>query len=180
MHLDDCYQLGYIIKPHGLRGELQIFIDSDNPRAYQNLESVFVLEGQQLVPFFIEAISLRSQKAIVAFEDIESVDQASRLKGRELYLPLDFLPDLKGEEFYLHELVGFTVIDDVTEEEVGIVENVIEMGPQLTLVLKHESGKEVLIPYTEELKVAFDKENKSLKLKVAEGLLALYLEEDED
>ena len=57
MHVDDCYQLGYIVKPHGLKGEVQIFIDSDDPQAYQNLELVFVQQGQQLVPFFIESIS---------------------------------------------------------------------------------------------------------------------------
>ena len=87
-----------------LKGEVQIFIDSDNPQAYQNLESVFVQQGQQLVPFFIESISIRSDKAIVAFEDIRRIEEASPLKGLKLFLPLTVLPELKEDEFYLHEL----------------------------------------------------------------------------
>jgi len=180
MHIDDCYQLGYIIKPHGLKGEVQVFIDSDDPQAYQNLESVFVQQGQQLVPFFIESISLKSERGIVAFEDIRSIEQATPLKGLKLFLPLSLLPELDGQEFYLHDLIGFHVFDALSEDRLGEIHNVLEMGPQLTLVLQHESGKELLVPYTEELKVSLDKEKQMLKLKVAEGLVDLYLKEDED
>ena len=180
MHVDDCYQLGYIVKPHGLRGEVQILIDSDDPQAYRNLESVFVQQGQQLVPFFIESISLKSQKAIVAFEDIHSIDDANPLKGLKIYLPLQALPELEEDKFYLHDLIDFQVIDAKDDSALGVVQNVLEMGPQLTLVLEHSSGKELLIPYTEELKVKFNKEEKALTLNVADGLVDLYLADDED
>lgn len=180
MHIDDCYQLGYIIKPHGLKGEVQVFIDSDDPSAYRNLESVFVQQGQQLVPFFIESISLNAQRAIVAFEDIHAIEQATPLKGLKLFLPLAALPELDDEEFYLHELIGFQVSDATSEQELGKILNVLEMGPQLTLVVQHVSGKELLIPYTEELKVRLDKPNQVLSLRVAEGLVDLYLQDDEN
>ena len=81
MQVDDCYQLGYVIKPHGLNGELQFLLDVDSPQEYSALESVFVLQGQQLVPFFIESIAVRGNKAIVALEEVESVDEARALKG---------------------------------------------------------------------------------------------------
>jgi len=180
MHVDDCYQLGYIIKPHGLQGEVQVLIDSDNPQAYQNLESVFVQQGQQLVPFFIESISIKSQKAIVAFEDIHNIEEATPLKGMKLFLPLAALPELGGDEFYLHELLGFQVMNAAEESALGEIKNVLEMGPQLTLVVEHISGKELLLPYNEELKVKLDKERGILHLAVADGLVDLYLAEDEN
>jgi 16S rRNA processing protein RimM len=180
MHVDDCYQLGYIVKPHGLKGEVQVLIDSDDPQAYQNLESVFVQQGQQLVPFFIESISLKSQKAIVAFEDIHRVEEAAPLKGKKLFLPLAILPELEGDEFYLHELVGFQVVDASNDQGLGEIKNVLEMGPQLTLVIEHLSGKELLLPYSEELKVKLDKEHGILHLAVAVGLVDLYLAEHEN
>jgi len=40
MTIDDCYQLGYIVKTHGLKGEVQIYLDVDAPSDYRNLESV--------------------------------------------------------------------------------------------------------------------------------------------
>lgn len=180
MLVDDCYQLGYIVKAHGLKGELQIFIDSDEPKVYQNLESVFVLQGQQLVPFFIESISVNANKAIVAFEDIHTVDEAKSLKGLKLFLPLTALPDLDDDEFYLHELIGFQLIDAKDDSALGAIANVLEMGPQLTLVIEHDSGKELLVPFSEALKVSLDKKLKTLTLNIAEGLIDLYLSEDED
>lgn len=179
MLVDECYQLGYIKKPHGLKGEVQVFLDTDEPNAYKNLESVFALQGQGLVPFFIESIVIRGDKAIVAFEDIHSVDQAAAMKGAKLYLPLTFLPKLKDHEYYLHELEGFEVIDAATSSPVGIIKGLMEMGPQLTLMLQHASGKEVLVPFSEELQEAINKEQRTLCLKIADGLLDLYLS-DED
>lgn len=64
MNIDDCYQLGYIIKPHGLKGELQLLLDVDSPEDYQNLESVFVRQGQQLVPFLL-SISMSGLKRLL-------------------------------------------------------------------------------------------------------------------
>ena len=55
----------------------------------------------------------------------------------------------------------------------------MEMGPQLTLMLQHASGKEVLVPFSEELQEAINKEQRTLCLKIADGLLDLYLS-DED
>ncbi len=176
MTVEDCYQLGYIVKPHGLKGEVQILLDVDDPRQYQGLESVFVLEGQNLVPFFLESISVNSNKAIVKFEEVDDIEAAQELKGLELYMPLDTLPELDEQEIYLHELEGFE-INDQTEGHIGRVVGVIDAGGQRLLSLLHESGKEVLIPFNDQLVVNFDKSTKSVLMNLPEGLLGLYLNE---
>ncbi|OEK03130.1 16S rRNA processing protein RimM [Roseivirga sp. 4D4] len=181
MTIDDCYQLGYIVKTHGLKGEVQIYLDVDSPKEYQNLESVFVLQGQQLVPFFIESMSnLNGAKAIVGFEDIETLESAQALKGSELYLPLEALPKLSDKEFYLHEIIGFDLNDASTDSIVGKIENVIESGPQLLFSVLADKKVEVLIPYTEGLLVSLDREEKTISLNVPDGLIDIYLDGDED
>ncbi|MBO3699458.1 ribosome maturation factor RimM [Roseivirga sp. E12] len=181
MTIDDCYQLGYIVKTHGLKGEVQIYLDVDSPNEYQNLESVFVLQGQQLVPFFIESMSnLNGAKTIVSFEDVSSLESAQALKGRELYLPLASLPELSDNEFYLHEIVGYSLQDSNTDGTVGTINNVIESGPQLLFSVLSENDVEILIPYTESLLESIDKESKRIVLNVPEGLIDIYLEDNED
>lgn len=177
MTVDDCYQLGYVIKPHGLRGEIQIFLDVDTPSDYETLESVFVQQGQQLIPFFIESIAVRGEKAIVAFEDIGSIDDSKGLKGLSLFLPLNNLPELEGDDFYYHELVGFS-LKDLEGQVIGEVKSVLEAGAQELLSVAHESGKEILIPLTDELIEKLDKEAKLLVMKIPEGLLDVYLNEE--
>ena len=180
MNIDDCYQLGYIIKPHGLKGELQVLLDVDSPEAYQNLESVFVRQGQQLVPFFVEYINVKSGKAILAFDEVQEFDQAKALKGSELYLPLASLPEPEEGEFYLHEIEGFQLVDQ-NGVAIGQIKNAIESGPQLVLIVENKDGVEILLPYTEALLIKLDREAKQLHLQVAEGLIDVYTNpENED
>lgn len=173
MTIDDCYQLGYIIKPHGLKGELQILLDVDSPNEYQNLESVFVLQGQQLVPFFIEYINVRSDRAILAFDEITSLEQAEQLRGMELYLPLSNLPSPKPDEFFIHEIVGFKALDQ-QNQTIGLIQNAVESGPQLILVLENQDGVEILLPYIRQLLIRIDRANKELHLQIPEGLVEVY------
>lgn len=173
MTIDDCYQLGYIIKPHGLKGELQILLDVDAPNEYQNLESVFVLQGQQLVPFFIESINVRSDRAILAFDEITTIEQAEQLRGQELYLPITALPKPKSNEFFIHEIVDFKVINQAGEI-IGQIHNAVESGPQLILVLENNDGVEILLPYIKQLLIKIDRANKELHLQIPEGLVEVY------
>ena len=177
MQVDDCYQLGYVIKPHGLSGALQILLDVDAPEAYSKLESVFVLKGQQLVPFFIQSMAVRGEKAIVTLEEVEGIDAAKALKGTRLYLPLTMLPELAGDEFYYHELAGFS-LEDENAEPVGSILAVVEAGAQDLLQVAHPSGKEVLIPLTDALILKVEKKEKKLVMKIPEGLLDVYLNEN--
>lgn len=174
MTVEDCYQLGYITKPHGLRGEVQAKLDVDFPKQYSELESVFVLQGQQLVPFFIESLVINQDKALIGFEEIETLDQAKALKGLQLYLPLDALPELDEGQFYYHEIQGFDLIDE-SIGKVGQIERVIDAGSQVLMSVMHSSGKEILVPIVDDLMKKLDRENKELHMSLPEGLIDIYL-----
>lgn len=177
MTVDDCYQLGYITKPHGLKGEVQVLLDVDFPDDYLELESVFVYKGQQLIPFFIDAISINSEKAIIAFEDVNTLELAQGLKGCELYLPLDNLPEMDGNEFYYHEVIGFDLIDSNINASIGEIENIFEAGIQILISVKHKSGKEVLIPLIDEFVQKVDRVNRQILMAVPDGLVDVFLED---
>ncbi|EMR03856.1 ribosome maturation factor RimM [Cesiribacter andamanensis] len=173
MRKEECYQLGTIQKPHGLRGEVAVFLDVDDPSLYTELESVFVDQGGQLIPFFIEGVNVQAQKAIFKFEEVDSVEAAGSLTGRELYLPLAALPPLEGNAFYYHEIIGFRLVD-VTSGEVGTISEVI--SGQQDLLVADRAGIEILVPLHDELIVRLDREKQELHMQLPEGLLDIYLE----
>ena len=97
-----CFLLGYISKSSGIKGELIANLDVDEPLHYKKMESVFLEINGELVPFFICKITIRpaNSTALIQLEDVIDNEQAKKLIGSEIYLPLDFLPKLSGKKFY--------------------------------------------------------------------------------
>lgn len=174
MKVDACYELGYVIKKHGTKGEVSIQLDVDNPEEYKGMESVFIEINKKLVPFFIDKIQVRGDKAVVKFEDVDEQDAADELKGKGVYLPLDILPELDDGQFYYHEIIGYEVLDSKLGM-IGIVTNVATSSMQDILVIDHQ-GHEVLIPITDDVVSEADHHNKTVRVNVPDGLLDIYLE----
>lgn len=174
MQKEDCYYLGKITKKHGFKGNLILHLDTDEPESYTDMESVFIEKDGILVPFFFEFIGPHtSSKLLAKFEDI-GPDEAERLVNKSLYLPLNELPELEGTEFYFHEIIGFTIIDQ-QKGEVGKVKSVNDNGVQAILNIDAH-GKEVLIPIINDWILQINRAEKFIKLQTPEGLIDLYLE----
>ena len=174
MNIDACYQLGYIVRTHGVKGQVIAFFDVDYPEDYEELESVFLLINGRLVPFFIDAIDHQPNgRIILKFEDVNSIVEAEKLKNVQLYLPLDALPELEEDQFYFHEVIGYTVIDEQLGE-LGTIKEIYEMPYQDLMAMEYQ-GVEVLIPVQDELVLRADKETQKLFVNLPEGLVDLYL-----
>lgn len=172
MNINECYCLGRVTKPWGTKGQMAIYLDVDTPDDYAGLDSAFVEQKGQLVPYFFHIDQLNGNRAIVTFEELDAA-QAAALAGHELYLPLDLLPKLEGNRFYFHEVVGFHVVDDQWGD-IGTLESVIEYPAQpLFQVMKN--GTEVLIPVIDQVIKNVDRENKTIYISAPNGLIELYL-----
>ncbi|MGV3505183.1 MAG: ribosome maturation factor RimM [Adhaeribacter sp.] len=173
MNIDACYQLGYIVRTHGVKGQVVAFFDVDYPEDYEELESVFLLLGGKLVPFFIDSLELQPDgRIIIRFEDVASIAEAEKLKGTPLYLPLNNLPELGEDQFYYHEVIGYQVVDQ-TLGELGIIKDVYEMPHQDLMGMEYK-GVEVLIPLQDELILRADKKEQKLYVNLPEGLVDIY------
>ena len=63
MNISDCYCLGRITKPWGVKGQLVLFLDVDSPDDYLDLDSAFVEIKGQLVPHFFHIDNINGNKA---------------------------------------------------------------------------------------------------------------------
>ena len=172
MDIKDCYYLGRITKPWGVKGQLVLFLDVDNPDEYTELDSAFVEIKGQLVPHFFHLDQMNGNKAVATFEDI-TAEQPNALVGHEMYLPLSLLPKLEGNQFYFHEVVGFKVVDS-EYGDIGTLEQVIEYPAQpLFQIMKN--GTEVLIPVIDQVIDRVDRKLKTIFITAPKGLIELYL-----
>ncbi len=174
---NDCFILGYVARRVGNHGELAFVFDVDTPSRYQKLESVFIEINSTLVPFFIKKNQLKGNISTVTVDGIDSIDKAEKLVKSTLYLPLSFLPPLKGKKFYFHEMPGFIVVDK-KYGEIGVVTEVLDFPHQAIFSVKH--GKdEILIPAKDEFIVSINRENKRLEIDAPEGLIDIYISNKE-
>ena len=177
MRKEDCFYLGKIVRKHSFRGEVVVKLDTDEPELYQNLESVFVALGNDLVPFFIETISLQKGNQLrIRFEDVENEADADAIMGIEVYLPLKFLPKLTGNKFYYHEIIDFD-IEDVKIGHIGVITGVNDSSAQ-PLFEVNANGIDLFIPMIDKFIKKVDRENKKIIVETPEGLIDLYLNQE--
>ena len=174
MTKEECFYLGRIVSKFSFKGEVLIKLDTDEPETYLEMESVFVDYDNNLVPFFIEKSSLQKSNLLrVKFEEVDSEEDAEDLMKCDLYLPLNLLPQLNDDQFYFHEVIGFTV-EDANYGTVGTLTGINDTTSQALFEIE-KNGKQVLIPMNDQFLVKVDKQNKKIHVKTPEGLIDLYL-----
>jgi 16S rRNA processing protein RimM len=174
MRKEECFYLGKIAKKFSFKGEVLVYLDTDEPELYENMESVFVELNKNLVPFFIENSSLHKNDFLrVKFEDVETEEDADAIMGCELYLPLSFLPKLEGNQFYYHEVIGF----EVEDQRLGVVGKIVSINDSTAQPLFEvlNGNVEMLIPMIDQFLVKIDRGNKKVVMNLPEGLVEMYL-----
>ncbi|MBL6646029.1 MAG: 16S rRNA processing protein RimM [Flavobacteriales bacterium] len=170
--VDDMFELGKTLKPHGLKGEVAIKLDVDVPQHYAKLDMVWVERQGTLVPYTITSISIRPKSTVVTFEGVDDIEGAQAISGHRLLLPMAALPPLDGLRFYYHEVVGFALIDQ-TFGPLGDIITVLDL-PGNPLFKSQLGEREGLFPIMDETLVDVDRNARTITVNMPEGLPALY------
>lgn len=173
MTKEDCFYLGRIAKTHGIKGEVTIRLDVDDPSAYRDMKFFLLEINRVLTPFFVEKVTCSGDKFFVSIQDVKTVEAASSLTGKEVFLPLEMLPKLSGKQFYYHEVKGFTLVD-AEKGELGPIHDVLEY-PTQAIIQVFKDKKEILIPILDQVIQKVDRKAKKLYIKAPEGLIDMYL-----
>lgn len=177
MTLDECFELGFIVKPHALKGQMSAQLDVDDAATYDKLKTVYLAlptAPTKLLPYQVERVNPQiGLRVLLKLRGIDRIEEAEPLRGAKLWLPLSELPELGDTQFYFHDVIGFQVIDE-KEGALGVVENFYELPQQDVLAMRYK-GQEVLLPVVDELVSHADMEKKQLFVNMPEGLLDIYM-----
>lgn len=174
MRKEDCFYLGKIAKKFSFKGEVLIYLDTDEPQLYQDMESVFVEYNKNLIPYFISSSSLHKNDFLrVNFEDINNETEADSILNCEVYLPLSMLPKLTGNKFYFHEVIGFE-IEDIRLGVFGKIISINDSSAQILFEVLN-GNTEILVPMIDAFLVKIDRENNKVVMDLPIGLVEMYL-----
>ena len=136
--------------------------------------SIFIDINNHLTPFFIESITLKNKGfAAIKLEGVSDENAAKIILRKEVYLPAEILPELKGINFYDHEVIGYQVLDK-NHGSIGIIEQVIDLKVNPLLQI-FKDDKEILVPLIDGIIKKVDRDKKELHIEAPEGIVELYL-----
>ncbi len=160
----------------GVDGQVMISLYPTLPEDFDCNEPLFAKIGGLNVPLYIEHFERRGRAgAVVAFADIDTERRATELLNSELFMAEneEELEDIDGEEFFMEDLVGFTV-EAISQGESYAGELTAyydsTKNPLFGVTI---DGREVLVPAAEEFIGGIDFEGHKIIFILPEGLLEL-------
>lgn len=142
-------QVARIGKPHGIRGEVTVQVLTDAPGDRFVPGTQFVVEPASAGPLTILSARWNKDILLLAFEEIETRNEAEAVRGAKLFIETEELDEDDDEGWYEHELVGLEV--RVGDSVVGKVFGLNTLPVQDLLVVTANDGKEILIPFVEQI-----------------------------
>jgi 16S rRNA processing protein RimM len=164
-----------IARPQGRRGEVAADVLSDFPERFPSLRRVFLRDpGGSPESMRVEDVWPHKGRVVLKFEGVDSIDQAERLRGREVLVPRSERAPLGEHQYWVSDLEGCRVLveRDGAMREVGCVVGVDSSGGSDVLRVESPRG-EVLIPLAQEICRRIDTESKLIVIDPPENLLEL-------
>ncbi|WP_430785975.1 ribosome maturation factor RimM [Virgibacillus flavescens] len=165
------YNVGKIVNTHGIKGEVKVHRISDFDERFEVGETL-LLERESDQPLQLEISSHRIHKGfdLLTFKGLNNINEVEHFKGSYLKITEDQLTDLEENEFYYHEIIGCNVFND-KQEKLGIIKEILSPGANDVWVIKQEKGKDLLIPYIDDVVKEIDINEKKIVIEPLEGLL---------
>lgn len=138
---DDWLEIGTIVSPQGLKGEMRVYPNSDFPERFEEPGKRWLKRPDDTEPQPIELLSGRyvpgKQIYVIQLAGVANRDQAEALRDAVLLVPVSDRPSLGDDEYHVMDLIDLEVFNQLTGEAVGVVLDVIPAGNSLLEVKLH-------------------------------------------
>ncbi len=169
---DGFIALGRISRPHGIKGEVQVYPYS-GPESIAGLREIHLrLKSSSLITCKVLRSRIKGPKAVImSLDGITDRDKAEELRETEILVPRRSLTKSEGEYFW-YELEGLEVVTQ-DGRSLGVIRQIIETGANDVIVVQGPAG-EVLLPVIEEVIKQVDIKRKICTVEPLPGLLEIY------
>ena len=142
--------VGQVGKTHGVRGEVKVIPETDNPEHFARLETVFLgPQPEAAAPYAVMSVRFQRGKrgltVVLGLDGVETVEQAAALRRQAVFAREEDLPPLDADEFFFHDLIGLDVVTE-QDEQVGVVTDVLELPAHPVYVVARPGQPDAMIP----------------------------------
>jgi 16S rRNA processing protein RimM len=166
-------QVGRIVGAHGIEGVIRVWPVTDYPERFFNMKTM-TAEHPTKPPVTLEVNGVRFHEGkgqiLVTAEGVNDRDAAEALKGRVITVAPEERVELPEGEYWIDSLIGLDVIDNVSGEHLGKLEEVMDTGASDVYLVKTDGGETKLIPAVEDVVRDISLEGGTMRVKLPEGL----------
>lgn len=161
--------VGFLRRPHGVRGEIMLEIQTDYPERLKPGEIFYI--GDERLPVTIESQRQHNKGLLLSFEGIHDRDEVGRYRNKSLLVNLADWSPLPEGEYYDYQLIGMKVVVEETGEVLGNLIEIIATGANDVYLVKSESGREILLPVIPEVILDIDLAQCQMSIYLLPGLV---------
>lgn len=167
----DRIAVGIIRKAHGVRGEASIEPWTDSADRFEELEAVTLVSPDDKLTrdVGVESVRAHGERALMKFSGIDSPEEIQTLHNWTVEIPADQARALDEDEYFLHDLIGLTLVDAEGRER-GVVTDTLEGGGGILLNVKRADGKTFELPFAADLCTEIDVPGRRMVVALPEGL----------
>ena len=168
--------LARLLRPWGRRGEVAAEILTDFPERLTALRQAWLAEGRNPPrPVNILSCRLHAGQAVIHFAGVESINDAEKLRGLEVQVPLGDRAPIPPGRYYISDLVGCAVWEENSSAALGTVREVQPLGApggaaEAWLLSVATPQGELLIPLAAEICIRLDTTARRIDVRLPEGL----------
>jgi 16S rRNA processing protein RimM len=160
--------VGFLRRPHGLQGEINMDLHTDFPERMQSGRKLFV--GEQHQPMTLASVRPHQSGLLVKFKGIETPESAALFRNQWVYIQAKDAAPLPEGQLYRHELIGFKVVDE-NDNALGELTEILETGANDVYVVKDQAGKEILLPAIPSVILELDAARRLMRVHLLDGLI---------
>jgi 16S rRNA processing protein RimM len=160
--------VGILRRPHGLRGEAQVSIETDFPERLKKGTRLFL--GDERQPVTIRSSRTANDGLLIAFEEYPDRNSIEHIRNAPMFSRIEDSPALPEGKYYRYQLVGLTVVSD-EGKELGRVTQILDTSANDIYVVQPEAGGEILLPSISDVIKSVDLEKKQITVHLLPGLL---------
>ncbi len=154
--------VGSLRRPHGVKGEIVMEVLTDFPERLKVGKTLFIGEERQGMQ--LSSLRWHDKALLVRFEGYTDREAVGRLRNALVYVRSDDLPALPEGEYYHHQLLGLTVVNEAGVI-LGALEAILETGANDVYLVRGEDGSELLLPSIAEVILAIDLERQQILVR---------------
>lgn len=138
--------IGEVLRPQGVRGQVKVRPDTDDPARFLQLDTVYLKTGDQYTPVIISEAESRADGFVYCVLDhADNRDQAEKQRGWLLYVDRAHAVELEEGQYFISDLLECQVRDQ-KGNALGVIEDVLQPGANDVYQIKCPDKRRMYLP----------------------------------